>query len=123
MSTRPSIHISAPFYEGNKYVYTDEIEMFTGLETGRVLINDKDVVGALNVLFKQKYHIIGKSGNGISFLRWSNLDAGRGIVYSLDGSAPDESSLPFLTEIKPLSEEGWYFYVEDFNEWRRRHNA
>ena len=61
------------------------------------------------------------SNNVIVFLRWTGFDTGVGIVYSIDGNTPSESSaLPFLTEIKPLSVEGWYYYRECFNEWRRR---
>ena len=28
-----------------------------------------------------------------------------------------------LIKIEPLSEEGWFFYVEDYNVWRRRNNT
>ena len=83
-------------------------------------VDDEDTLDALNHLFQNGYRVIGKGGNGVYFQRWANLDVGRGIVYSIDGNTPDESSLEFLTEIKSLSEERWYFYIEDFNEWKRR---
>ena len=67
---------------------------------------------------KKGYRIIDKSHNAISFLRWSKLDAGGGIVYSIDGCIP---KLQFLTKLEPLKESNWYYYEEDFNEWRK-HN-
>lgn len=99
---------------GTWYIY-DEHQ-----DTGTQKINDKDVVDMLDVLFTQKNYLnISKDKNTISFLLWSNLDAGRGIAYTLDGNPP---TLQFLTKYEKLDEENWYYYEEDFNEWRRRNN-
>jgi len=98
-----------------------DIEMFAGLETGWIPISDENISDAICLLFQQGYRGIHKREGGVSFLRWSTRDHGRGIVYSINGETPKESELlPFLTEIEPLSVEGWYFYVENFNEWRRQ---
>ena len=84
------------------------------------LIEDEHTRNALDVLIRHGYQIIRKEGNFIVFLRWRNKDNGRGIVYSINGVPPDESVLQFLTRLEPLSEEGWYYYEEDFNEFRIR---
>ena len=60
---------------------------------------------------------MGRDRNTIYFQRWSNLDNGRGVAYSIDGSTP---TLQFLTKLEPLSESNWYYYEEDYNEWKRR---
>ena len=55
-------------------------------------------------------------------LSWLILDAGSGMVYSIDGNKPSEEVFTFLVELESLSEEGWYFYVDDYNEWRRQNS-
>ena len=93
--------------------------MFVG-EHGYVQISDVDVIDAVVSLFNNGYRTLSKRANAVVFLRWAGLDTGRGVVYSVNGQTPDETSLPFLTRIEPLATEGWYYYEEDFNEWRRR---
>lgn len=101
--------------------YADEPEvMFTGYLTGNVKIEDDTVIDAIERLFtKWKYDVIERSGNTISFQKWSNLDKGRGIAYSINGE--DDPQLDFLTDLKALSKKGWYYYEEDYNEWRIQH--
>ena len=79
------------------------------------VISDKEVKNALNTLIDYGYSSIRKSENTIIFIRWTNLDNGRGIVYSTDGEEPN---LQFLTKLEPLSKVNWYYYEEDFNKWR-----
>lgn len=95
------------------------IEMFVGLGAGNVPIGDDDAREAVAHLFQGGYQIIGKDAYVITFLRWSALDAGRGIAFSIDGRTPGESAaLQFLVEIEPLAENHWYFYYENFDLWR-----
>ncbi|MCL2284976.1 MAG: hypothetical protein FWC32_01265 [Firmicutes bacterium] len=94
--------------------------MFVGLEHGHLQISNPEVVEAVASLFNNGYQVIRKSANAVILQRWSGFDAGRGVVYSIDGQTPGESALSFLTRIEPLSIEGWYYYEDDFNEWRRR---
>jgi len=66
-----------------------------------------------------------KGGNAVHFERWSMMEHGSGIVYSIDGTIitdGDRSGLDYLTRLEPLSEPGWYYYEEDYNEWRNRRN-
>lgn len=81
----------------------------------RIKIENIAVVEAVDRLKKRGYQGFTKNGCTIDFQRWSNLDCGRGIAYSIDGSEP---TLQFLTKIEPLSEPNWYYYECDFNEWR-----
>lgn len=81
-------------------------------------IEETGIFSELEKLSDLGYKNIEKAGNYISYLRWSDLDSGRGIVYSVDGNKPD---LPFLTKIEPLGEENWYYYEEDYNEWESTH--
>ena len=99
------------------------IEMSTGLGTGSAVISDEYVSEAVLLLFQQGYRGITKSGSFIIFQRWSTLDAGRGIAYSIDRNTPIQAPpFDFLIEVEPLTEDSWYFYVDDFNEWRRQNS-
>jgi len=84
----------------------------------RIEIGDADAIIAINKLKSRGFRAIEMDGNTVSFLRWSMRNRGRGIAFSLDGNEP---VLPFLTRLVPLSKTYWYYYEEDFYEWRR-HN-
>ncbi|MCD7778987.1 MAG: hypothetical protein LUH47_10935 [Clostridiales bacterium] len=87
-------------------------------ESGRVKINDDDFVNTLNYLFSnRKYNVINRDESTISFQLWANLDCGKGIAYSADGSS---LNIDYLTYSEPLSEENWYYYEADFNLYRER---
>jgi len=89
----------------------------------RTEIEDIKTIEAIDALMNLGYSAMGKNGNTIYFLRWSVRNAGRGIVYSIDGNEPTETNLQFLTGLEPLSVSNWYYYEEDFNEWRRRNSG
>ncbi len=94
--------------------------MFTGIESRYVKVDDDAVVEAINRLFKEQgYSVIDKTGNTIYFQKWiRSADFGSGIAYSINGE--DEPVLQFLTKIESLSEDDWYYYEADYNEWRIR---
>lgn len=95
---------------GTWYVKNDNVN-------GVMNIENNDIVDTLSELFnKRKYQVIAKDGNTISFQLWANLDAGSGIAYSIDGSEP---TLQFLTKSEKMDKENWYYYEENFNEWKR----
>jgi len=101
--------------------HTNEIgTMFVGLEHGHVKISEQETLEAISVLFNNGYRVITKKENAVIFIRWSGRNVGRGVVYSINGQTPTESALHFLTRIEPLSAEGWFYFEEDFNEWRLR---
>lgn len=102
--------------KGNVIIYCsmDTIEMKIDGET--FPINGTTITEELTKLRNLGYNTVEKGNNYVAFLKWSNLDSGRGIVYSVDGNKPN---LPFLTKLEPLNEERWYYYEEDFNEWKK----
>ena len=76
--------------------------------------NDTQVHNAAkHLVLRKKYKAITKYNNYISFLMWTWFtDAGKGIVYSIDGREPD---VQYLTKLEPLDRPGWYYYESDFN--------
>ena len=110
-----SIYIDEPG-EYMRISYSNE--KFVGFENEK--IEDKAVIKAINWLFKRRgYKKINKEGYTIDFQRWSGvIDVTIGIAYSI--SEKDEPVLQYLTKLEPLSEDGWYYYEEDYNEWRVR---
>ena len=100
------------------------IHVYETMESGEMSIagehekiEDTKVVAAIDALKSYGYHSITKRDNTISFQKWGALDNSRGIAYSIDGSEPE---LQFLTKLEPLSAANWYYYEEDYNEWRER---
>lgn len=84
----------------------------------RVQINNDDVSTAVKSLIDNgKYLLIVKNGNTIYFLMWRGLrDIGCGIAYTINGV--DTPEIEYSTELTPLSEDGWFYYVSDYNTWR-----
>jgi hypothetical protein len=92
------------------------------VEQVRIPIRDDRVSNAIHHLSMQGYVIVKMRGDeGVSFLKWTHFEQGRGIAYMPHGRIHDgEGLLPFMIELKPLSEDGWYFYVEWFSLWKRQ---
>ena len=78
-------------------------------------ISDKKVLNAIIELRMNGYDIFCKEGNTIVFQITSKLDYGAGIACTISNSVP---SLRYLTYYESLSEDGWYYWEEDYNEWR-----
>jgi len=85
----------------------------SGLGVQHISVNDEDVVNAIKSLRERGYGHISKNDNLISFLRWSMVGRGRGILYSIDNTPPDTSIFTFFTILEPLSRNGWFFYEEN----------
>lgn len=64
----------------------------------------------------ETYVSINKIGNTIYLLQAKGPDIGYGIAYSINGT--DTPEVQFMTELTPLTEDGWFFYVSDYNTWR-----
>jgi len=90
-----------------------------------VSISDGNVNTAIQRLSRRGYRTISMNEEGVRFLRWVYWEQGRGFAYLPQGRTSEEGTglLPFTIELEPLSEDGWYFYVEWFSEWRRQQNA
>lgn len=80
-----------------------------------VMIENSEVIQAIKNLKENGCTVIGKENNTIYFQMWSNLDSGNGFAYTIDGTKP---TLQFLTKTKKMNEDNWYYYEEDFNEWK-----
>lgn len=81
-------------------------------------ITDKSVIGALENLENiYKSISISKYNTTIEFVLWTRFrDVGCGVAYSsIENILP---GVDYCTELVPLSEPGWYYYVADYNEWR-----
>jgi len=102
------------------YITSSSKTMFTNTEKTSMPSDNSAAISAIDRLFSRGYEVISKGDNCICFLRWNNLDAGRGVAYLIDGNTPSEQELMFLTYLQPLDIDGWYYYEEDFNEWKRR---
>ena len=96
-----------------------DIGVMSANSTKDTVIEEPRVVSATSTLFRRGYSVIDKNGNTISFQRSTRLaDFGSGVAYSIDGI--HEPELQLLTRLEPLSVENWYYYEEDYNEFRRR---
>lgn len=98
------IYISNNMNSGEMYVSGETVE-----------IKSKLITNSIDALISKGYTVIEKSGNSIHFQRWSNLDSGYGVVFSIDESAPD---IEYLTKFERLDKDNWYYYESDFNEWK-----
>lgn len=100
---------------GSIYICNDSGMMSVG--TYKMEITDPSVLAALKRLVDENYSVINKYGNTIHFQQWTRFtDAGCGIAYSINHK--DAPEIEYLIELTPLSTEGWYYYVDDYNEWR-----
>ena len=113
------LNIVVEYFQNYEDVYITDTMDSAEISIGGsyIKIDNKIVIESIDYLKKHGYSVIDKENNAICFQRWSNLDCGRGIAYSINGSEP---ILQFLTKIEQLSDPNWYYYETDFNEWRRR---
>lgn len=81
-------------------------------------IDNEAVCAAIKQLLENGEYIdVDKEGNTIYFEQWRGIrDIGCGIAYSINGV--DTPEVQFMTELAPLSEGGWFYYVADYNSWR-----
>ena len=106
-------------------IYIDETNGTMRADLEKVNITDDNVKRAVKNLLggflKQdgQYYSISMHNNTIEFHQWSgSQDIGCGIAYSINGT--DIPDIEYCTELVPLSETGWYYYVDDYNTWRNK---
>lgn len=78
-------------------------------------ISDEETIQSIKKLMRRGCDVIGKENNSIYFQMWSTLDKGSGFIYSTNDDAPQ---MQFLTKLEVMSVSNWYYYEEDFNEWK-----
>ena len=81
-------------------------------------ISDETVSTAVyRLLVNDAYQSISKIRSTIILRQWKGLqDIGCGIACSIN--ALEMPEIEYMTELVPLSTEGWYYYVDDYNKWR-----
>ena len=81
-------------------------------------IEDEAVKSAVRRLFGQaRCKSIDKQGGSIVFLRWVfMMDFGSGFAFTTADNAYND--IQYLTKLEPMADPGWYYYEEDYNEWR-----
>lgn len=95
---------------------TNESGMMFVSGEGDIPITEDNIVDAIDLLQdKYGYSVIGRKGKTIYFQVWSVKNKGRGIAFTIDGTNPE---LDFLTKVEKLFSDNWYYYEEDFNEWK-----
>lgn len=101
------------------YVYEDCSTALADLE--EIEIDDETVVATLKRLKEKGYTEINKFGNTIQFQLWSGIrDISCGIAYLAEDG---EIAIQYVTETEPLPENGWFYYVVNYNEWRSQKAA
>lgn len=91
--------------------------MFTGADTQYEKIEDEAVIDALNRLFRDRgYRLVGRDNDTIFFQKWAHFEKERGIAYLLNGE--DKPVIEFMVKAEMLSEEGWFYYETDYEEFR-----
>ena len=101
-----------------RYISDNNIRDFYINKSYEIEVSDEKVRKALEDLMRAGYSPIGIEKTTVYFQKYATLDCGKGILCSLDGAPP---YLQFLTDTKALDAENWYYYEDDYNEWRVRH--
>ena len=85
---------------------------------------DEEVYNIINYMLKEKGYL-GISKNNtqlcVEFRMWTDyrsIDCG--VVYAICNDTMPQPE--FAVELVPLHEDGWYYYVSDYDEWRSQQN-
>ena len=113
-----SIHIEAA-NETMLLMHHSSDSIYATIEKEYVTITAEEVNRAIKTVMGKGCNTIYKNGDTIEFLMWTKFtDFGAGIVYYTGATGTPD--IQFLTKLEPLSYEGWYYYEEDYNEWRSK---
>lgn len=109
----------------------DEVTVYTR-QPGTVYLDKKvmkieEAAEDISALFSAGCKSIGMSGsaninssspNSIYYRMWSATiyDIDCGIAVSKDEGGTPKTE--FMTKLSPISDDGWYYYVSDYEEWR-----
>ena len=93
--------------------------MFTGAKTRDKEIEGEAVIKTMNRLVRKRgYRVIGRNDNTIFFRKWDFFEKERGIAFSINGEDPPQ--IEFLVKLEALSEQSWFYYEADYEEFRNR---
>jgi len=124
-SGQTSIHIRTDKYNG--FMSVDSMKQ-------NIYVNDINFINAVETLRDKGYSVIERIDNIIIFQRSTRgRHFGNGIAHSIDGVEPNYGVNPrnplygstemptqimYLTKLEPLSKSNWYYYEDDYYEWR-----
>jgi len=74
-----------------------------------------ELVGHIEALFNSGVNVISYGRDSIGFSMWASLSESRGVKFSRTGEPPEVWA---AIEVRPLSEENWYYYVSNFDKWK-----
>ena len=93
---------------GYENVYIPELAKgYMSVEGKKVEIQNTKAEKAIKNLKRSGCDVIVKKPQYVLFQFWSNLDAGRGVVFSIDGSEP---AIEYLTKLEKLDIDNWYYF-------------
>lgn len=87
-----------------------------------VPIDNWKIKNTIRHLFFKGYSYISKSGGTIKFERWEksfSYEFRAGFAFNSYGG--EGLGIQFLMKQEELSRENWYYFEEDYNEWRSGH--
>ena len=139
VNTPPDVHAVQNGFDENKddfllitsYLKNSQFDdIYISDSSGQVIadrssshISNEEVFHAILNLFESDTCVqINKMDTTINFLLWVGVhDIGCGIVYSENINESIERE--WLTEVIPLEAENWFYYISDYNAWRRGERA
>jgi len=68
-------------------------------------------------LYESGVRYISCGHDSVGFSIWAFMGDIRGIIYSRTGEKPDGGH---IIEVRQLSKENWYYYVDNFEKWKAR---
>ena len=100
-------------------LYEDHSHFFSNSEDH--IIVDETVLKSLDSLNSLGCYFVSKNTgeNNVAFALWyRGADVSGGLLYRIDTNR--EPQMDFLTELSETPIKGWFTYVEDYNEWRKK---
>ena len=105
-------------------IYIDRADGTALANLVQVKIEDDAVLKSLNTIFRDGCIDIYKdtSKNSIQFMLWKRTrdEADAGLLFAVVPNKQPEAE--FQTEIEPLTEDRWYYYLAEYNKWRADQN-
>lgn len=85
----------------------------------KILLDDKEAKNAVVSLYNKGYLYISRGENTVRFERWKKAlshEFRAGFAYTTNSNG--NINVQFLLKQQELSVNNWYYYEEDYNEWR-----
>ncbi len=106
----------------NKSVWIRNPRQPMSVDVGETRDIDPEIKGTVRRLFRRGYMNITKSDTSVVFERWKgpfSLEFRAGFAFNFRGT--DWVDVQFRINQQELDREDWYYYEEDYNQWRVEH--